>query len=72
MKSKEKRRAIRRHFIKEWMEDREMTPADIVDALDIDKSQVYRWLKGQLPQPDMQERARIKQAMELAWPPRRS
>lgn len=94
---------IRRHFIKEWMEARDMTPADLVSQLDIEKSQVYRWLKGQLPHPDMQERLgalfeidpeallrdpdddwirrffqgrdleekeRIKQAMELAWPKR--
>lgn len=78
-----------------------MEPSDIIEQLDADRSTVYRWLKGQLPQPDMQERLaalfeiepeallrspdddwlsrffegraredreRIKQAMELAWP----
>ena len=92
---------IRRHFIAEWMEAHGLKPADLIEQLNVDKSQVYRWLKGQLPQPDMQERiaalfkvapeallrhpdddwlsrffqdrsaedrARIKQAMELAWP----
>lgn len=92
---------IRRHFIKEWMEARNMKPADMIRELDSDKSTVYRWLDGQLPQPAQQEkiaalfeidpdallrhpdddwmarffqgrseeeRARIKQAMELAWP----
>lgn len=47
---------VRRHFIKEWMEVRGIEPADLVEALDVDKSQVYRWIKGQLPQPKYQER----------------
>lgn len=43
-----------------------MTPVDLVDALndpdrsmdltEVDKSQVYRWLKGQMPQAAMQNR----------------
>jgi hypothetical protein len=49
----------RRHFIKEWMELREMEPKDLIRKLNdvdpslppIDKSQVYRWIDGQLPQP---------------------
>lgn len=82
-----------------------MTPAVLIEELDVDKSQVYRWLKGQLPHADMQERIaalfqiepeallrhpdddwlsrffsgrdaaerdRIKKAMELAWPPKRT
>ncbi len=57
---------IRRHFIAEWLEAKDMTPVELLEALNdpdrsseyqfIDKSQVYRWLKGQLPQPAMQER----------------
>lgn len=98
-----RKQPIRRHFIEEWMLARGLKPADLVEQLDTDKSQVYRWLKGQLPHPEMQERvaalfeiepeallrhpdddwiarffhnrseeerARIKQAMELAWPPK--
>lgn len=43
-----------------------MTPVDLLAALndpdrsmsltEVDKSQVYRWLKGQMPQPAMQSR----------------
>lgn len=97
------KRPIRRHFIKEWMEARGLEPTDIIEQLDADRSTVYRWLAGQLPQPlgqarlaalfeiepedllrhpdddwlsrffagrDPKERERIKQAMELAWPPK--
>jgi hypothetical protein len=54
----------RRHFINEWLEAREMEPMALLDLLNeadtslppVDKSQVYRWLKGQLPQKHMQER----------------
>lgn len=92
---------VRRHFIKEWMESRGLEPADLIEQLDADRSTVYRWLDGQMPQPRWQaklaavfhvepedllrdpdadwlsrffegrkadERERIKQAMELAWP----
>lgn len=92
---------IRRHFVKEWMEARNMEPVDLIEQLDADRSTVYRWMAGQMPQPDWQvriaalfhiepeallrhpdadwlsrffagreaeERERIKQAMELAWP----
>lgn len=57
---------IRRHYLPEWLEERQMSATDLLDALNdpdrssefpfIDKSQVYRWLKGQLPQPAMQLR----------------
>ena len=96
---------IRRHYIKEWMEARHMEPTDLIEQLDADRSTVYRWLDGQMPQPRWQEklaalfhiepeallrdpdadwlsrffegrqaeeRERIKQAMELAWPKRAS
>lgn len=53
-----------------------MTPPDLLDALNdpdrfsdlqqIDKSQVYRWLKGQLPHPPMQKR--IADALGLDAP----
>lgn len=46
---------IRRHFIAEWADARGLKPADIVETLGIDKSQVYRWFKGQMPQPAQQE-----------------
>lgn len=45
--------SVKIHFIGEWMEHREKTVADMVEELDVDKSQVYRWLKGQKPHNDM-------------------
>jgi hypothetical protein len=57
---------VRRHFLAEWLEERNMTPMDLVAALndpdrsldhkEVDKSQVYRWLKGQMPQAAQQLR----------------
>lgn len=54
----------RRHRINEWLEARDMSAMDLLDLLNeadtslppVDKSQVYRWLKGQLPQKHMQSR----------------
>lgn len=53
-----------------------MSPVELLDALndpdrpmeynEVDKSQVYRWLKGQLPQPQMQKR--ISEALHLEDP----
>ncbi len=67
---------VRRHFLAEWLEWRNLTPADLLDALNdpersmdlgyIDKSQVYRWLKGQMPQPAMQRR--IAEGLDLNDP----
>lgn len=61
----------RRHYINEWLEVREMDPMDLLHKLNegdtslpaVDKSQVYRWLKGQLPQKHMQ--IRIAGALEI-------
>lgn len=57
---------IRRHYLAEWLEEKDMSPTELLELLNdpdrssefpfIDKSQVYRWLKGQLPQPTMQLR----------------
>lgn len=57
---------IRRHYLAEWLEAKQMTPTDLLDILndpdrsmgltEVDKSQVYRWIKGQMPQPAMQMR----------------
>lgn len=57
---------IRRHFLNEWLAAKGLKPADLVDLLndpdrpmdleEIGKSQVYRWLSGQLPQPATQLR----------------
>lgn len=33
-----------------------MEPNDIIEQLDADRSTVYRWLGGQMPQPAWQER----------------
>lgn len=65
---------VRRHFIAEWLEAREMEPMDLVEALNsadtslpmVDKSQVYRWLKGQMPHADMQ--VRIAGALSIMDP----
>lgn len=65
---------IRRHFIVEWLEARDMEPMDLLDGLNeadtslpaVDKSQVYRWLKGQMPHKDMQ--VRIAAALEIVDP----
>lgn len=61
----------RRHFINEWLAIREMDAMDLLRVLNeadtslpaVDKSQVYRWLKGQLPHAPMQ--ARIAGALEI-------
>lgn len=57
---------IRRHFLNEWLAAKDLKPADLVDLLndpdrpmeleEIGKSQVYRWLGGQLPQSATQQR----------------
>jgi hypothetical protein len=63
---------FRAHFLNEWLQEREMSPMDLVNGLNdvasmdtpvIDKSQVYRWLKGQLPQRATQ--FRIAEALQL-------
>jgi hypothetical protein len=61
----------RRHFINEWLQARDMDPMDLLNKLNeadtslpyVEKSQVYRWLKGQLPQLPMQ--IRIAGALEI-------
>lgn len=79
---------IRRHYLAEWLEDKDMSPTELLELLNdpersseypyIDKSQVYRWLKGQLPQPAMQMRIaaalgfegepeRLLQPPEFGW-----
>lgn len=100
--------SIRRHFLAEWLGAKGLKPADFLRLLnadptlpEINKTQVYRWIEGQTPQPAMQkriaatlkiepgalmrnpdaewladffegrtdeERARIKQVLELSWP----
>jgi transcriptional regulator with XRE-family HTH domain len=64
---------VRRHFLKEWLESKGLAPSDLLDLLNdeersmdlnfIDKSQVYRWMKGQMPQPAMQ--ARVAAALRI-------
>jgi len=58
--------------LKEWLDDRNMTAMELLDLLNeaagmdpivIDKSQVYRWLKGQLPH--RQTQIRIADALQL-------
>ncbi len=45
---------VKIHYIGEWMDHRDKSVADMVEALDLSTpSQVYRWLKGQKPQNDM-------------------
>jgi hypothetical protein len=50
------RGTYRRHYLAEWLEARNMSPMELLAVLnepgsegEIDKSQVYRWMKGQLP-----------------------
>ncbi|MBZ9873112.1 helix-turn-helix domain-containing protein [Mesorhizobium sp. BR1-1-9] len=43
---------MKTHYIGEWMEHREKNVKDMVEALDVSPSQVYRWLKGQKPQDE--------------------
>ena len=60
------KQTIRRHFIGEWLETKGMAVSDLVAALndpdrdsslpEIDKTQVYRWLKGQMPGASTQAR----------------
>lgn len=38
------------------MEARGFEPGDLIEQLDADRSTVYRWLSGQLPQPHWQEK----------------
>lgn len=68
---------VRRHYLAEWLEARHMTPPDLVEALNdpdrwgddykpIDKSQIYRWLKGQMPQAAQQ--IKIARALEMENP----
>lgn len=53
-----KRKAFRRHYLTEWLTAKDMTVMDLLRLLNdsatedegiVDKSQVYRWIKGQLP-----------------------
>lgn len=50
---------ISKHYLKEWLDERDMGAMDLLDEINkalpdpIDKSQVYRWLKGQMPHDDM-------------------
>lgn len=69
------KRPFRRHYLREWLDERDMEPMELLDALNeaasmespiIDKSQVYRWLKGALPHPPTQ--IRIAAALELLDP----
>jgi hypothetical protein len=56
---------FRAHYLNEWLDERRMSAMELLDALNepagmdpqiIDKSQVYRWLKGQLPHHATQRR----------------
>lgn len=57
---------VRRHFLGEWLEFKGIEPMELVALLndpersmefsEIDKSQVYRWIDGQMPQPRSQLR----------------
>lgn len=67
------RKTFRRHYLREWLQERKMTAPDLVKALNepanetyIDKSQIYRWLKGQLPQRGTQ--IRVAAALRLSDP----
>jgi len=64
---------FRRHYLREWLEEREMEPMDLVNVLNeaeperpLDKTHVYRWLRGTLPHIETQ--IRIAAALELRDP----
>lgn len=66
-----RKKPIRRHFLAEWLEARNMEPMDLVNALNesgqyeyLDKTQVYRWLRGTLPQPENQRRIEAELRIE--------
>ena len=40
---------IRLHYINEWAERRNLTQANIAEALDVDKGTVSKWFDGALP-----------------------
>lgn len=101
-------KTVRRHYIAEWLDARGLDPMDLLALVNedaslppLDRSTVYRWVQGQMPQPTgqqriaqalglntgdllhdpdhdwvarflegrpIEERERIKQAMELSWP----
>jgi hypothetical protein len=58
--------AVRRHFLAEWLEAKEITPMELLEGLNdpdrfsdlpaVDKSQIYRWIKGQMPNRSAQVR----------------
>lgn len=43
------KRPPRIHFIDEWLEHRELSQAEVVRELDVNKSTVSKWCKGDLP-----------------------
>lgn len=65
---------VRRHFLGEWLEAKHMTVAELLEGLNdsdrfselgyISKSQVYRWMKGQMPNPSMQKRIALALGFE--------
>lgn len=64
---------IRRHFLNEWLVAKDMDAPALLALLndpdrsshlnEVEKSQVYRWLKGQMPGPAHQER--VAAALEI-------
>lgn len=57
---------IRRHFLPEWLEAKGLDATDLLELLndpdrpmelnEVEKSQVYRWIAGQMPGPAAQKR----------------
>ena len=54
-RSKQPRRP---HYLKEWMERRNLRPVDLVNDLGVDKSNVSKWLTGASPGTVWQDRLR--------------
>jgi len=50
----QKKQGRRPHFLREWMDSKELRAVDLSEELNIDKSIISRWLAGATPSADKQ------------------